>query len=471
MWEEPARLHGRQGNSNAQLKETKRMVTRREALWTTAAAASGAALLSPNRAQAQLAFSGDRAWEASYSGSRPAANLPPGRPGKDYQPVITPNGVALPWKVIDGVKVFHLIAEEVEHEMAPGLKASCWGYNGRVHGPTIEAVEGDRIRVYVTNKLSAPTSVHWHGVFLPNGMDGVSGLTQKPIQKGETFKYEFTFRQHGTFMYHPHHDEMTQMAMGMMGMIVVHPRRPPPEYRVDRDFVILLSEWRITPGTSRPDPNEMTDFNVLTMNAKAFPGTEPLVVKTGDRVRVRIGNLGAMDHHPIHLHGHYFKVAATDGGRIPLSAQWPEATVLVAVGTTRDIEFVADAPGDWPLHCHMTHHVMNQMGHGIPNMIGVKSGAIDQRMRPLLPAYMTMGQDGMGDMGEMGMPVPKNSIPMGGATGPRGFIMMGGMFTLLKVRDGLTSYADPGWYKGPPSELADLASDADLKRDGINPKS
>jgi hypothetical protein len=298
-------------------------------------------------------------------------------------------------------------------------------------------------------------------------MDGVSGLTQRSILKGETFKYEFTFRQHGTFMYHPHHDEMTQMAMGMMGMIVVHPRRPPPEYRVDRDFVILLSEWRIVPGTSRPDPNEMTDFNVLTMNAKAFPGTDPLVVKTGDRVRVRIGNLGAMDHHPIHLHGHYFKVAATDGGRIPLSAQWPETTVLVAVGTTRDIEFIADAPGDWPLHCHMTHHVMNQMGHGIPNMIGVKPGAIDKRVQPLLPAYMTMGQEGMGDMAEMGMPVPKNSIPMGGAQGPHGFISMGGMFTLLKVRDGLTSYADPGWYKSAPNEVANLATAVDLNRDGI----
>jgi hypothetical protein len=141
--------------------------------------------------------------------------------------------------------------------------------------------------------------------------------------------------------------------------------------------------------------------------------------------------------------------------------------VLVAVGTTRDIELIADAPGDWPLHCHMTHHVMNQMSHGIPNMIGVKPDAIDKRVQPLLPAYMTMGQSGMGDMGEMGMPVPKNSIPMGGAQGPRGFISMGGMFTLLKVRDGLTSYADPGWYAGPKNELCDLASEAELKRDGI----
>src|SRR5882724_11209896 len=192
--------------------------------------------------------------------------LSPGEPGKDYTPVITPSGSTLPWKIIDGVKVYHLIAGEVrDHEFAPGLKAHCWGYNGRVHGPTIEAVEGDRVRVYVTNKLPEPTTVHWHGVYLPNGMDGVGGLTQRPIAPGETFRYEWTFRQHGTFMYHSHHDEMTQMGMGLMGMIVVHPRVPTAGYRVDRDFVFMLSEWRIRPGTSRPDPNEMSEFNILTM--------------------------------------------------------------------------------------------------------------------------------------------------------------------------------------------------------------
>ena len=124
------------------------------------------------------------------------------------------------------MKVFHLVAEEVEHEFAPGLKAHCWGYNGHVHGPTIEAVEGDRVRIYVTNHLPAPTSVHWHGLLLPNGMDGVAGLTQRAIKPGETFKYEFTLRQHGTHMYHSHHDEMTQMALGTVGLFVIHPRKP-----------------------------------------------------------------------------------------------------------------------------------------------------------------------------------------------------------------------------------------------------
>ncbi|MEI9898449.1 MAG: copper oxidase [Chthoniobacter sp.] len=230
----------------------------------------------------------------------------PGEPGKHYTPTVTLNGSTMPYKLVDGVKIFHLIAEEVrDHEFAPGLKAHCWGYNGQVHGPTIEAVEGDRIRIYVTNKLPAATVIHWHGILGPNGMDGVGGLTQKAIQPGETFKYEFTLWQHGTFMYHSHHDEMTQMALGMLGMIVIHPREPRGP-RPDRDFVFMLSEWKIVPGTMRPDPMEMTEFNVLTLNARCYPGTAPLIVKTGDRVRIRFGNLSAMDHHPMHFHGHYW---------------------------------------------------------------------------------------------------------------------------------------------------------------------
>jgi manganese oxidase len=400
---------------------------------------------------------------------RSRSHARPGTPVRDYLPVVTPNGVTLDWKLAGGVKVFHLIAEPVEHEIAPGLRARCWGYNGRVHGPTIEAVEGDRVRIYVTNRLPAATTIHWHGVLLPNGMDGVGGLTQKIIRPGETFKYEIELRQHGTLMYHPHHDEMTQIAMGLMGLFVIHPREPVGP-RVDRDFAYLLSEWRIDAGTSRPDPNEMSDFNVATMNGRAFPGTESPVARLGQRVRFRIGNLSAMSHHPIHLHGHNFEVTATDGGRLPESARPRETTVLVPVGSTRDIEFVADAPGDWALHCHMTHHMMNQMGHGLPNMIEVKAGDLDAKIRRLLPGYMTMGQAGMGDMAEMQMPMPENTIAMLGAPGPFDAISMGGMFTIFKVRDGIDGYDDPGWYQHPAGTVAALANDDDLRRDEIDPK-
>jgi FtsP/CotA-like multicopper oxidase with cupredoxin domain len=392
--------------------------------------------------------------------------LPPGRPERDYLPVTVPNGAKLPFKLVGGVKVFHLVAGEVDHEIAPGLTARFWGYNGRVHGPVIEAVEGDRVRIYVTNRLPAATTVHWHGVLVPNGMDGVGGLTQKPIAPGETYRYELTLRQSGTAMYHSHHDEMTQMALGLTGLFVIHPRRA--RRPVDRDFALMLHEWRIDPGARRPNPNEMTDFNVFTMNARAFPGTAPLVVRTGQRVRIRIGNLSAMDHHPIHLHGHSFHITETDGGEIAESARWPETTVLVPTGSTRTIEFVASEPGDWALHCHMTHHLMNQMGHGTPNLIGVQPGDVDQRVRDVVPGYMTMGQTGMADMGEMGMPVPANSIPMLGGSGKHGAITMGGMFTILKTRDGIRDYGDPGWYDAPAGTQAVAASDQDLRRDAID---
>ena len=281
----------------------------------------------------------------------------------------------------------------------------------------------------MTNRLLEPTSVHWHGVLLPNGMDGVAGLTQEPIPSGETYKYEFTLRQHGTQMYHPHFDEMTQMAMGMMGFFIIHPRgqEGPP---IDRDFAIMLSEWFVKPGSATPDPSVMSDFNLFTFNSKVFPGTDPLVVRHGQRVRIRVGNLSAMDAHPIHLHGHKFRVTGTDGGPTPRAGQGPETTTLVPVGAARDIEFVADAPGDWAFHCHITHHVMKQ----------------------ITPGTMIMGQNGMGEMMEMG--APRNSIPMKGGEGPFGRVDMGGMFTVVKVREGITNYSDPGWYRHPAGTVA-----------------
>ncbi len=375
-----------------------------------------------------------------------------------YVPVVTPNGVSLPWKMEDGFKVFDLTVEEIEWEIAPGMVVKAWGYNGRTPGPTIEVVQGDKVRIYVTNLLPEQTAVHWHGLLLPPGMDGVSGLTQRGIPTGDTFLYEFTVNQPpGTQMYHSHGDEMVQIGLGSMGFFIIHPSDP--DFRpVDRDFAIFLSEWSVEPGSSVPDPSVMTDFNIFTFNSRAFPGTEPLVVKTGDRVRIRIANV-AQDAHPVHLHGYQFKVTGTDGGPIPESAQWPETTVLVAPGQTRDFEFVADVAGDWAMHCHKRHHPMNAMGHGIPNTIGVDQSGIAAEIRTLLPGYMPMGEHGMHEMADMGMAGPPNTLPMMGGEGPFGSIAMGGMFTVLKVRDSLESYEDPGWYSHPPSELAESIHD------------
>jgi FtsP/CotA-like multicopper oxidase with cupredoxin domain len=446
-------------------------ITRRTVLGTGAMAAALAPAL-VRRAAAQQARtaterrreSGELPWRAVER-----RNLPPGEPGRDYTPVYTPNGVTLEPKIVGGVKVFHLVAEPIEHELAEGLTVQAWGYNGRTPGPTIELVEGDRARFYVTNRLPASTSVHWHGLILPNGMDGVPGITQPPIPPGETFVYEFTFAFPGTFMYHPHSDSMTEEGLGMIGMIVVHPRLP-RERRPDRDFAITLMEWKVPGGTRRPDPNEMVDFNVLTMNGRAFPDTGPLVAELGDRVRIRMGNLSQMSHHPIHLHGYAFEVTETDGGEVPPGARWPETTVLVPVGSTRTIEFVADNPGDWLMHCHMTHHMMNQMGHGLPNMIGVDARRAEGKIRSLLPGYMTMGQDGMEDMARMAdhMPLPPNSIPMRGFEGQFGATVMGGMATLLKVREHAPGYEDPGPYAFAPEDVSYRATDEQLAADGID---
>jgi hypothetical protein len=299
-------------------------------------------------------------------------------------------------------------------------------------------------------------------------MDGVSGLTQRPIMPRETHIYEFTFSKPGTFMYHPHFDEMTQMALGMVGMIVVHPKNPKGP-RVDRDFALITHEWAIRAGMHRPDPNAMTDFNVLTFNAKAFPGTEPLVVGKGERVRIRLGNLSAMDHHPIHLHGLSFELVGTDGGEVPQSARLPETTVLVPTGSVRVIEFVPTESGDWAMHCHMTHHIMNQMGHGMGVVVGADAAKIDARVQQLVPGYMTMGQTGMGGMAEMQMPPPKNSIPMVGGKGPFASIDMGGMFTILKVRDNPATEDGTGWYAHPKGTVADKADAAMMKADGVDP--
>ena len=252
--------------------------------------------------------------------------------GLPYNPVVTLNGWTLPWRMHNGAKEFHLVAEPVVREMAPGFKAHLWGYNGQSPGPTIEVVEGDRVRIFVTNRLPEHTSIHWHGQRLPNGMDGVSGLTQPAIGPGKTFVYEFVARRPGTFMYHPHADEMTQMAMGMMGFWVTHPRQPHPLIEtVDRDFVFLLNAYDIEPGSYTPRIMTMLDFNIWSWNSRVFPGIDSLNVRLGDRVRIRIGNL-TMTNHPIHLHGHEFQVTGTDGGPVPSTARWPEVTTDIAVG-------------------------------------------------------------------------------------------------------------------------------------------
>ncbi len=451
------------------------MISRRDLLARAAAVGGGAALLTraPGGAQSDDAHAQHQHQHPPGHAAGPPAEQPatvstrralPEAPTRaevrrlraelGYTPVTTPDGVSAKWRRNGAWKEFHLVAEEIEQEFAPGMTVKVWGYNGGSPGPTIEAVEGDNVRIFVTNRLPEHTTIHWHGIFLPNGMDGVGGLLQPHIKPGETYVYEFRLRQHGTFMYHPHADEMVQMALGMAGFFVVHPKRPPAEPR-DRDFCIFPHMWAIHPGTYRPDPSVMLDFDIFTLNGRAYPGTSPLVVRQDDSVRLRFANV-SMTSHPMHIHGHRFWVVESDGGQIPRSAWVPESSLNVVNGQTRAADFVADVPGDWPLHCHKTHHAMNAMGHEVPNPIGADLRDVGERVSRLVDGYMAMGTTGMAEHAAHAehAAAPENTLPMMTGTGPYGAIEMGGMFTIIKIRPGIESYEEPGWYEHPEGTVA-----------------
>jgi hypothetical protein len=217
----------------------------------------------------------------------------------------------------------------------------------------------------------------------------------------------------------------------------------------------MMSAYDIDPGTALPKVSEMTDFNMWTWNSRVFPGIDPMPVRLGDRVRIRMANL-TMTNHPIHIHGHHFAVSCTDGGWLPEGAQWPESTIDVPVGSIRAADFIADNPGDWALHCHKTHHAMNAMGHNLRNMIGLNQRPLARDVRRIVPDYMPMGSDGMAAMADMQMPMPDNTLPMMTGFGPFGPLEMGGMFTVIKIREGLAAgdYKDPGPYKHPAGTIA-----------------
>jgi hypothetical protein len=270
--------------------------------------------------------------------------------------VETPDVPQLPWRMAGGTKEFHLVAEPVRRRLMPGREMEVWGYNGSCPGPTIQVNQGDRVRIVFENHLPESTSVHWHGLEVPVNMDGMPYISQKPVSPGSGFVYEFTLDQEGTFFYHSH--GAMQEMLGMIGLFIIHPRNPYKPH-VDHDFGIIMQEWAILPNSNVPNTASM-EFNWLSFNGKAAPDTTPLVVRRGSRVKIRLVNLG-VDHHPIHLHGNTFVVTGTEAGRQPEATWGPANTVLVGVAQARDVEFVAKNPGDWMLHCHLPHHMMNSM--------------------------------------------------------------------------------------------------------------
>jgi FtsP/CotA-like multicopper oxidase with cupredoxin domain len=272
------------------------------------------------------------------------------------RPVVSPDLADLAFEMDNGVKIFHLVAEPVKQTIISGRVVNLWGYNGSAPGPTIQVNQGDRVRIIVDNHLPEPTSMHWHGFEIPFDMDGAPGLSQQPISPGGRFIYEFTLHQEGTYFYHSHMS-MQEMT-GMIGGFIMHPQKA-YQPSIDKDFLIILQEYAILP--SNPTPNTMNmEFNWLTFNGKAGPAATPLIIRQGERVKIRLLNMG-MDHHPIHLHGHQFVVTGTEAGRQQESMWGRQNTVLVGVAQARDIEFDAKYAGDWMIHCHLPHHMMNQM--------------------------------------------------------------------------------------------------------------
>jgi hypothetical protein len=309
------------------------------------------------------------------AGTKPAADgrVTPGTgssgPGSSPVPVTTPDIGDLPFTTDNGVKVFKLVAEPVKQVIIPGKTFDLWGFNGSAPGPTIQANEGDRVRIVFDNHLPEPTGIHWHGLELPIEMDGVPGTGQKPVMPGERFVYEFSLHQNGTFFYHPH--MAMQEMVGMLGGFIIHPKTAYAPH-VDKDYLIALQEYAVLPNSSIPNSMNM-EFNWLTFNGKAGPASTPLVIRHGERVRVRFINMG-MDHHPIHLHGFTFWETGREGARQQESAWTRGNTTLVGVAQARDVEFVADRLGDWMLHCHLPHHMMNQMSSSVGPMTRVGRG-------------------------------------------------------------------------------------------------
>jgi len=274
----------------------------------------------------------------------------------------TRGGEVLEPRVEAGVWVYELTATPVRWEILPGTRVTAYSYNGTVPGPEIRVPYGRRVRVVVRNDLPDPTTVHWHGIAVPNAMDGVPDVTQDPIEPGETFTYEFDAipagrdSKGGTFLYHSHFEEDRQVGLGLSGAFVIEEPWP---VRYDVERTIMIGEWAhdVATGETRP-PMEMEGSlpNFFTLNGKSFPATETIGVKRGDRVLLRLVGAGQFEH-PMHLHGTDFRIVGKDGHPVaePLAAD----VVQVAPGERFDIAFTATEPGRWLFHCHIGHHLTN----------------------------------------------------------------------------------------------------------------
>ncbi len=249
----------------------------------------------------------------------------------------------------DGTKEYHLTVAITPWEVEPGKFVDAWTYNGTVPGPHIKVDVGDRIRVVVDNQLPAATDIHWHGIIVPNSMDGVSPLTQDPIRPGETFTYEFTIREPGIAMYHAHLHGQVAIPNGLFGTIIagevplpkgmtVSGREIPADLEPDQEIIMVLNDAGVIG---------------LSLNGKSFPATEAYFGKVGDWVMVHYYNEGLLVH-PMHQHQFPQLVFAKDG--IGLDQPYWADVVNVAPGERYSVLFNLSDPGVWVWHCHILNH-------------------------------------------------------------------------------------------------------------------
>jgi FtsP/CotA-like multicopper oxidase with cupredoxin domain len=244
--------------------------------------------------------------------------------------------------------------DEVEWEVEPGKTEKARGYNNQIPGPTLRAVVGDRVRINVKNNLTESSAVHWHGLLIPNPMDGVPYVTQDPIKPGTTFTYEFTIRNAGSHMYHSHHNSADQVNRGLLGAFIILPanRADYPQY--DKEFVLIMNDTLLG----------------FTLNGKSFPATDALVAQKGDRVLIRWMNEGML-YHPMHLHGMAMEVCQRDG--YPIVPPYLCDTIDVPPGNRFDCIIQANEPGLWAFHCHVLSHAEYEGGFfGLVTVLAVE---------------------------------------------------------------------------------------------------
>lgn len=263
-------------------------------------------------------------------------------------------------RVENGVKVFDLETSIIRWTILPNVTVDAYAFNGQVPGPRLRFREGDRVRINVTNRLPESTSVHWHGLILPNEMDGPAHITQPPIEPGEVYRYEFTAAQSGTFFYHSHDHVDRQLALGLYGAMIIDPIEPDPGLRADHDIVVQLQEWLLREGLTYPAmPMDGGQPNYFTINGRAYPATDTVKMKVGETLKVRFVGSSSGFIHPMHIHGGPFTVVARDGETLAKEARFRTDTVNVGPGQRFDVLWTALRPGKWLIHCHISHHTTN----------------------------------------------------------------------------------------------------------------